>query len=296
MNLSLVLTCVAMQVINQFNPQVYFVYRDQLYRPWTFKRDWLSHDKTHGYLFIEDVRNGTHYYTGFFATYFEPKLSRKHDSFFGETYYFPSIRSNNDNSFVWATPAIGVCDINMALKSAHVFHKQPTSSIIEQLKQHHAKLNQNATFCRGINFPEHIGLNSLQNVAVNYAIIRNKKALVYHSADSFVYYSYTQFEEPRKQSSWIYGGRIPLQVADHFYVYQTSRNALCLLDSNRQFYYIAPIGGGAMVKKVSKLDYPVKIVYSGKTIDIFAANVSYHLDEHGELSSPGKTVWPTPKK
>jgi hypothetical protein len=102
---------------------------------------------------------------------------------------------------------------------------------------------------------------------------------------------------PLEESNpWSQGCQIPVSVNGHFYVYQTTRNSLCLLDSNRQLYYITPIGGGAMVKKVSKLDYPVKIVYSGKTIDIFGANVSYHLDEHGELSSPGKTVWPTPKK
>jgi hypothetical protein len=152
-------------------------------------------------------------------------------------------------------------------------------------------------------FPDSYKLKMLGTVAVDFCMINDHTCCFYMKVNHGIHSYYVGPNDPcdrilraNDDSAWVYKRSIALDIDGDFYVYQTSRNALCLLDSNRQFYYIAPIGGGAMVKKVSKLDYPVKIVYSGKTIDIFAANVSYHLDEHGELSSPGKTVWPTPKK
>jgi hypothetical protein len=152
-------------------------------------------------------------------------------------------------------------------------------------------------------FPDEFSLGDIGKKFFDYSALSDRTICFYIKEENqvSVYYAgpndhgFGNFLADRLES-WVPKWKIPIKVTGDFYVYQTSRNALCLLDSNRQLHYIAPIGGGAMVKKVSKLDYPVKIVYSGKTIDIFAANASYHLDERGGLSSPGKTVWPPPKK
>jgi hypothetical protein len=203
---------------------------------------------------------------------------------------FSAEQSKLENLAAWSK-----VDLNRAYRAGDIFQNMVFPEIYE-----HKDIGK-IPFALGLVTPQ--PLKHTQQISpppgMNYTSPHNAEVMLYVKEQDKVHQLCYSNSNPLLRGNlkpWNTICRIPINVTGDFSVYQTTRNGFCLLDSNRLLYYIAPIGGGAMVKKVSKLDYPVKIVYSGKTVDIIASNLSYHLDDKGQLSSPAKTVWPLPKK